>query len=178
MPTEMTDEMKEFRINSLLGYFDTVCSYAASMGIENSVCVMLHTLDYAKQIMTIPSLNDFGIDPYWHPRRGGRDPYEYVYKSSKQIITETEAVGKQNHIWIQSYDIPRGHEDEIIVAADAAYDAGARTLISWAYRGSESNTYKSECPERAWAATCEAFDRVRSRHFDAIREANFKKFNQ
>ena len=90
---------------------------------------------------------------------------------------ETAAIGKQNHIWIQGYDIPHGHEDEIIVAADAAYDAGARTLISWAFRGSESNTYKSECCERAWAATCEAFRRVRSRHFDKIREENFKKFN-
>jgi len=177
MPTEMTDEMREFRVDSLLGYFDTVCSYAASMGIENSVCVMLHTLDYAKKIMTIPTLNDFGIDPYWHPKSGKHDPYEYVYKSSKQIIAETEAIGKQNHIWIQSYSIPRGHEDEIIVATDAAYDAGARTLISWSFRGGESNTYKSECCERAWAATCEAFDRVRSRHFDKIREDYFKKFN-
>ncbi len=177
MPPELTDEVSQFQTESLLRYFDTVCSYAASMGIENSACVMLHTLDYAKQIMTIPALNDFGIDPYWQPARKNHDPYEFVYKATKQIIAETDAIGKQNHIWIQGYAIPHGKEDEIILATDAAYDAGARTLISWSFRGAESNTYKSECAERTWAATKEAFTRVRNRHFDNIRAEYLKKFN-
>ena len=179
MPTERTAEVAEFQVWSLLNYFNTVCNYSASMEIENSVCVMLHTLEYARQLMTLPNLHDFGIDPYWQPRsHPERDPYSFVYGESQKIITETEKIGKKNHIWIQGYNIPAGREDDIILATDAAYDAGARTLINWAYRGSESNTYKSDKCDRVWAAMCQAFERVRNRHFDAIREERLREIGK
>jgi len=178
MPTTMTDEVAEFRTWTIFNYFNTVCTYAADMGLENSAGIMIHTLDYARELMKLPALHDFGIDPYWQPRSGKRDPYDYVYTETEKIVTETAKYGKKNHLWIQGYNIPAGKEDEILIATDAAYDAGARTLINWGYRGSESNTYKSDKCDRTWAAICQAFERVRNRHFDAIREEKLRQYQK
>ena len=57
---------------------------------------------------------------------------------------------------------------------DAAYEAGARTILAWSYRGGESNTYKAEHCDVAWQRICEGMQRVRQRHFDAILEENKK----
>ena len=76
--------------------------------------------------------------------------------------------GKDHNIWIQTYSTPRGREEEIVEAAAAAYDAGARTIIAWGYYGSESNNYAAKNPEKTWTATCAAFRRVREMERDRI----------
>jgi len=69
-----------------------------------------------------------------------------------------------------------GREEEVIIAADAAYDAGARCILGWGFRGSESNDYRAANPDRMWTITKEAFRRIRDRERDAILAENRKKF--
>ena len=180
MPTEMTPELAEFRTWTLTNYFDRVTTYAHNLGMQNAVGVMPRTFAYTMGILKLPHMDDFGIDPYWHPGHPIRalDPFDYVYSSTKNLLAETEKEGKQSHLWIQGYDIPAGYEDEIIVATDAAYDAGARTILAWSYRGGESNTYKAEHCDVVWQRICEGMQRVRQRHFDAILEENKKKYRK
>ena len=45
-----------------------------------------------------------------------------------------------------------GKEEEIVQATEAAYDAGARTIIAWGYYGSISNDYGAKNPPMVQAA--------------------------
>ena len=75
---------------------------------------------------------------------------------------------KDHNIWVQAYGFEAGREDEIVIAAEAAYDAGARTILTWSFRGGESNDYRAENTDRIWQITGEAFGRLRSRWYDEI----------
>lgn len=177
MPLENTDELKEFRAWTLTNYFDRMTTYSALLGMQNYAGIMIHTLEVASGIAKVPHLDNFGTDPYWQPRKTPeKDPYDYVFENTKRTIELANAAGKGNHIWVQGYDIPAGREDDIILATDAAYDAGARTIIDWSFRGGESNTYRSDDCERCWQVMGEAMARIRSRHFDAIRAEKLKKY--
>ena len=173
MPTERTDEVKEFHRYSFHRFFDAVTSYSASLGMENVSCVMVGDLEkYGTGILEVPTIDNFGIDPYWFPkeRPGERDPFNWVYTQTKNIIEKTEAVGKKTHIWLQGYGIPAGDEDDIMLAADGAYEGGARTILAWSYRGGESHSYGGDNCERLWHVMGEAMGHIRTRHFDALRE--------
>ena len=91
-------------------------------------------------------------------------------------VDMADKFGKESHIWIQGCATPRGRESEIIIATEAAYDAGARTLLSWGFRGCESNNYRAENPERSWMYTVEAMKRVKSLERDRILEENRRKY--
>ena len=84
---------------------------------------------------------------------------------------------KDHNIWIQGF-VPGGGEEEIVDACTAAYDAGARTLLSWSFHGGESNTYRCENPSRAWSYTVEAFKGVKSMERNRILEENRKKYRK
>ena len=164
----------------MANYFDRVTSYAASLGMKNTVCVMLRFLDVARDIVALPHVDDFGIDPYWHPENPKRytEPYNHVYTNTKNILRMADEFQKNTHVWIQGYNIPAGYEDEIILATDAAYDAGARTILTWSFRGGEPNSYHCDHCDRVWSVMGEAMHRIRSRHFDAVRTARRGELEQ
>ena len=165
MPAVMTKEVKDFRAWSLLHYFEQVTGYAASLGMKNVTCVMPHTIEESTELLKLPHLDNFGTDPYWGPRRHPeRDVYDFVYQGTKNILDLTAKYGKESHLWIQAYDFPAGSEDDLIFATDAAYDAGARTIIDWSFRGGEPNSYKSDRCDMMWRVMGEAMGRIRARH--------------
>ncbi len=169
MPNEVTDETRDFRHRTILRYFDRVTAYSASLGMKNVTCVMLHTLDYTKQMIQLPHLDNFGADPYWAPRKHPEhDPYDFVYHHTQNVLDIVKPSGKDTHIWLQAYDIPAGCEDDIYLAANAIYDAGARNIVAWSYRGGESNTYRADNCERVWQVVGESMGALRRRYMDEI----------
>jgi hypothetical protein len=173
MPTERTDEVRDFHRYSMKRFFEQVTEYATSLGMENITCVMVGDLDkFGADMLQVPTIKNFGIDPYWFPkeRPGERDPFLYVYDQTKKILQRTADAGKDTHIWIQGYDIPGGQEDDIYLATDAAYEAGARSILAWSYRGGESHSYRADNCERVWQVMGEAMAHIRSRHVAQIRE--------
>lgn len=183
MPLYSDKDTEEFRTATIVEYFEDITSYSASLGIENVVCVMLGdehgiNLDTIDRICSIPTLHNIGSDPYWY-HLGGVDPYEFVYKGTKKNIDVCARFEKDHNIWIQTYAVPRGREEEIILATEAAYDAGARTILAWGYMGSESNDYSAQNPARTWDITVEAMRRIRGEERDRIWQeyrAKNKKF--
>ena len=126
------------------------------LGANNGIC-----LDTIDRICSLPTLKNIGSDPYWYGTRNA-DPYEFVYNGTKRNIDVCRQYEKDHNIWIQTYNVPRGREEEIIQATQAAYDAGARTILAWGYMGSESNNYGAENPLRTWNTTVEAMKMIRS----------------
>ncbi len=170
MPTLLCPEVDLFRTETLLDYFGEITAYSASLGLYNAVCVMLKPhygicLDTLDRICSLPHLHNVGCDPYWYSVKAD-DPYGFVYERTKKNMQIARDYNKDHNVWIQTYRVPRGREEEIIEATAAAYDAGARTILAWGYRGSESNDYRAANPERTWQMTVEAMRRIRAEERD------------
>lgn len=180
MPVLMDDDVSQFRTDSIVDFFSEMTAYSASLGIRNAVCVMLGShwginLDSLDRICSLPHLENIGSDPYWYHEKGVV-PYEFVYNATKKNMDICDKFQKDHNIWIQTYAVPRGREEEIIQATEAAYDAGARTILAWGFHGSESNDYRAHNPERTWNITVEAMKRIRSIERDRIWAENRAKY--
>ena len=187
MPTVMDGDVAAFRNETLIEFHNFITEYASGKDMTNTICFMpyqlagltnatkqdkLNEMDIAS-ICKIPQLHNIGTDPYWYDRH---DPYEYVYNSTRACVDTANAYGKDHNIWIQTYNHRRGHEEEIVTAYEAAYDAGARTIIAWSFMGGEPNSYHAECPEITWKKTAEGVRRVRDMERDRILADCRKKY--
>ena len=191
MPEFMDSDVVEFRNDVLVEFHDFISSYAHSAGLSSVICLMPTdiagmndprgenanlSIDLSK-ICGMKYIDNVGTDPYWlGSTEGPYNPYERVYGIAKKCVDMADKYGKDNHIWIQGYSAPRGREEEMIIATEAAYDAGARTILSWGYHGCEANNYRSQNPERSWLCTVEGMKRIKSLERDRILEENRKKY--
>ncbi len=188
MPVVMDKEVSQFRNDVLIDFHSFISEYAHSLGLQSTICFMPYQLEGMKKqtesekllnfdldsICAMPYISNIGTDPYWYGI--GETAYEYNYNATKKCIETADRHGKDHNIWIQGYGAPRGRESEIIEATEAAYDAGARTIISWSFHGGESNDYRSERYIHSWATTKEAFRRIRDMENDRILAENRRKY--
>ncbi|MBQ8333876.1 MAG: hypothetical protein IJX93_08905 [Clostridia bacterium] len=177
MPGTADDDVTEFRLSTVADFFTDLCGYAVAKGLKNAVCVMLGEehgihLGTLESICSIPTLDNIGSDPYW--LRKSPDAYGFVYNGTKRNIEVADRFGKDHNIWIQAYSTPRGREEEIIQATEAAYDAGARTILAWSYYGGISNDYGAENPHLVKAKIDQAFARIWNMERDRILAENRK----
>ena len=187
MPAIMDMDVVTFRNEVLVEFHDFISAYAASVGLKSVICFMPFqlTMDSTSdpmrggldidKICRMENIYNIGTDPYWFGREPGHE-YEYVYNVSKACVDTANKYGKDHNIWIQGYNAPRGREEEIIEATEGAYDAGARTILSWSYNGAESHSYRSANPVRSWNCTVEAFRRIKNMERDRILAENRKKY--
>ncbi len=191
MPIIMDEEVGNFRRETIYDFFTFVSDYSHSLGMQNVICPIPQLIegltsndgraDHQKltfdRLCAIPNINNIGTDPYWCQMAApGASPYQFVYDITKKTVTETDKAKRDHNIWIQAYAIPAGREDEIITACEAAYDAGARTILAWGFHGCESNTYRAENPERTWLYTVEGLKRIKNMERDRILAENRKKY--
>lgn len=185
MPEESDADAEAFGTESIVDYFREMTEYSASKGMKNVVCVMLGTygmsLEVVDKICSLPHMDNIGSDPYWISKQM-QEPdmsvYNFVYEGTKENLRVANQFGKDHNIWIQTYNNPRGKEEDIIVATEAAYDAGARTIIAWGYYGSESNDYAAKNAPVTWAKTCEAMQRIRNFERDQILAENRRLYRK
>ena len=179
MPEESTPEAEAFGTDSIVDYFREMTEYSASKGMKNVICVMLGTygmsLEVVDRLCRLPHMDSVGSDPYWIGIQA-QDPtmsvYRYVYEGARENLRVANQFGKDHNVWIQAFRNPRGMEEDIIQATEAAYDAGARTILAWGYYGSESNDYTAKNAPVAWTKTCEAMQRIRNFERDRILAEN------
>ena len=184
MPVEFTTEVEEFRIWSIVDYFEEVTKYSKQKEMQNVICVMLGAqhglnLQSLEKICSLESLDNIGSDPYWYGKKDV-DPYEFVYNATKKNLDISNKFNKEHNIWIQAYAVPKGREEEIILATDAAYDAGARSIFAWGFRGSESNDYRAKNPDLTWKVVGDAMLRITERERNSQRQLrlNALKLNE
>ena len=183
MPEVSDADAAAFGTESIVDYFRDMTEYSASKGMKNVICVMLGTygmsLDVVDRVGSLPHMDNIGSDPYWISAKE-RDPklnvYDFVYRGTKENLRVSSQFQKDHNVWIQAYHNPRGCEEDIITAAEAAYDAGARTILAWGYYGSESNDYAAKNAPVTWAKTCEAMQRIRNFERDRILAENRKLY--
>jgi hypothetical protein len=190
MPKVMDKDVSTFRNDVMIEYHKFITEYAHSLGMVNTVCFMPYQLAGMTNqtesekllnfdldaICAMPYLDNIGTDPYWYGNNSITSPYEYNYNGTKLCLDKADKYGKDHNIWIQGYNAPFGREEEIIEATEGAYDAGARTILSWSYNGAESHSYRSANPVRSWNCTVEAFRRIKDMERDRILAENRRKY--
>ncbi len=189
MPMVMDKDVSAFRNDVLIDFHNFISEYAHSLGLKNIICLMPYQLGgMTKQtdkekllnfdihsVCAMPYIDNVGTDPYWYGR-GLESAYEYNYNATRLCLEVAEKYGKDHNIWIQGYAAKPGEEEEIIEATEGAYDAGARTIISWSYRAGEPNDYHSTNIEKSWSATLEGFRRIKSMERDKVLAENRRKY--
>jgi hypothetical protein len=179
MPKAFTSEVEQFRVWTVVDYFDEMTRYSKKKEMENIVCVMLgdtHGISLATidEISRLECLDNVGSDPYFFDEGlvGDKDKilYDFVHKATRKNLEISEKYHKDHNVWVQGFGLPKGHEEEIVIASDAAYDAGARTILVWGFRGSESNDYRMANPELAWKTIGDAMHRITERERDSRRD--------
>ena len=193
MPEFMDADVVKFRNDVLVEFHDFISTYAHSVGLESSICLMPTDIAGMNDeraetkegmldlgaICSLEHIKSVGTDPYWlGSTEGPYNPYEKVYNISKMCVDMADAHGKDSHIWIQGFSTPRGREDELIIATEAAYDAGARTILSWGFRGCEANNYRAKNPERSFMCAIEGMKRIKAMERNRILEENRKKYRK
>lgn len=164
-------DVSEFVTDTIVDFFEEITDHSASMGIRNISCLMPKEffgfeMKLAEKICALPHMDNVGVDPYWSGK--GVDPYEFVYRSTERMLATVHPYGKQHNLWVQSFGLPQGAEEEIVWAIEGAYDAGARCILSWSYLGGESNNYRSANPQKCWDATLAGFRRIREMERDRM----------
>lgn len=182
-PEFSTPSADAFVTSTIIDYFADVTAYSASRGMKNVVCVMLESygmnLELADKICVLPHIDNVGSDPYWigeKSKNPGLNVYGYVYERALKNVEICNRFNKDCNVWIQTHANPRGAEEDIVSAYEAAYDAGARNIVSWSYYGGESNDYAAENPALVWAKTREGVRRVRDMERNAVLAENRKLY--
>ena len=174
MPTILDPDVVQFRTDTIVDYFTEMTNYAHSKGLVNTGCIMFDpahgiSLDSISRLLSIPHFDNVGCDPYWCGTTDDADEvYDFVYSRSKRAIDTANEYKKDHNIWLQAYSFPAGREEEVMVAAEAAYDAGARTILTWSFRGGESNDYRAANTEKIWDLTGEIMLRLRARYYGEL----------
>lgn len=186
MPIIPDADCFDFQISSIISHYKEVTAYSAAKGMENIVCVMLQeglgiNLSNLGELGKLDTIHNIGCDPYWvgNPQINERPDavYKYVYESTVKNLNTCAEVKKDHNIWIQGFAIPEGTEDNVIYAAEAAYDAGARSIMLWGYRGSEGNDYRSKNSDMLWHKAGIAMARLQSKEYDRIIHGARKKMD-
>ena len=196
MPMIADADVAKFRSDTIYDFHNYITEYSKSLGMNNVITLLPNQMERmynnvgfeneigvidVSRICSIEHIDNIGTDPYWFGTPAyapDGNPYEYVYNSTKAMVDVADKLGKDHNLWVQGYGAKMGREPEIYIATEAAFDAGARTLISWSYGGGEANNYRSENPERTWMITKEAFKQAKAMDRALLLEENRKKYKK
>lgn len=158
MPDTLTDEIEDFKQQSLILFLKELCDYSSSKGLKNSVCLLPNAKhlegDFWDEVAEIKSLDNIGTDPYWVEIKKTERNFNldnYIRKFCKKINHLSKSHKKEGHIWIQNFSIPSGWEGDIKTVADIAYEEGIRDIAAWSYYGTSCMSSKAcDSPELVW----------------------------
>ncbi|MCG8605909.1 hypothetical protein MJD09_13070, partial [bacterium] len=155
------EEILEFRENSVVEFLEELCQASHEKGMKNAVCLLpfkehdIGLSDWSK-VASIPSVDIFGTDPYWI--FFDKPLAQFVGDFSREVVSLCQRYDKEPQIWIQSYKIPAGREEELKEAIAVAYAEGIRNFAAWSYYGTAYMSYiRSSNPQKVWDTLGEVY---------------------
>ncbi len=170
MPTEMTEEVMEFRDNTIVEFLKELMDYAKSRGLRNAVCFLpleggIVSLRDVEKVVSLDSLDTVGSDPYWFSfeRFTGMGRREFVEYWVKKIQKLAMKYGKDTHFWVQAFKVPAGREEELVDGVKQMMDLGVDNVAFWGYRACEPTSFiLPDDPEKVWNMVVEIIRRFHS----------------
>jgi hypothetical protein len=164
LPPEGAAELATFRTESLRSLLAGAITAVEKSTVRHSLCLLPRGefagagSDDWEAFASVAGLSRLSTDPYWMDRRV--DPAEFVRRHSTPLRELCDRTRTQMEIWVQGIRIPKGREDAVMAATDAAVRAGAEIVSFWSFRGTERMSHLA-CgdPDAAWRAMCDAVRR-------------------
>ena len=161
MPEQMTAEVRAFKEGCLLDFIRFLCDSTRAKGVRAALCLLpfenSSTVNDWTKAAAIPSVEIIGTDPYWKPHQPAVE--KHVGRFSRRISELAKQFQKEGQIWILNFNIPKGEEDRIRLAIDAAYQEGIRNFAAWSYFGAAYISLKAEDPAAVWKTLSECYHR-------------------
>lgn len=154
MPEEFTEEISNFRNETIKDFFNEVLSYAKKLGMKNVICFLpfeseLFGLNDYESIAKIESVDNIGSDPYWIAFKLEMNPF--LKETTRKILKLSSKYDRENHIWLQAFRIPRGREEEIIEGARVLKEENVDTVLFWGVFACEHiSSIAPDDPEKVW----------------------------
>jgi len=159
MPERMTPEVRAFKEECLVEITRFLCDATVEQGLKASVCLLpfenSSTVNDWAKVAAIPTLWSIGTDPYWRPHQP--DVEIFVGRFAKRIKELADKFGKEPHLWILNFNIPKGEEGNIRIAIDAGYEAGIRNFAAWSYYGGAYISIRAEDPQAVWKSLSDCY---------------------
>ncbi|MFQ5863730.1 MAG: hypothetical protein ACE5IW_00715 [bacterium] len=154
-------EISRFQEQSVVDFLKELCDTTQDKGVRNGVCLLpikeksLGLSDWSR-VVSIPSLDVFGTDPYWIFFK--KELRQFVGDFAGEVQNLCNKFNKESQIWIQAYKIPAGREEEIKEAVAVAYSEGIRNFAAWSYYGTAYMSYiRSDNPRKVWQVLGEVY---------------------
>ena len=154
MPMEFTDDVMEFRQETILNFLEYLSDHSSSKGLKNAVCVFpisepKYGIYQWDKLVKLNNIDIFGSDPYWFSYN--ESVSGFVEKVSREVVRLCELHNKEPQIWIQGFRVPEGREEEVSTAIKTVFDSGVRNIAAWCFEGGACMTYiSSDRPEIVW----------------------------
>ncbi|MDO7976622.1 hypothetical protein [Oceanotoga teriensis] len=154
MPTEFNEDIKTYRNIVINDFLKEMTNFAKGLGIDNIICFVPEEayetgINNYEQISSLKTISNIGSDPYWYG--WNKNVQEFVGKSCNEIKSLSIKYNKDSHMWIQSFKVPEGRENEIEDAVIKIKESGIENILFWGIRGCEHiSSISSDNPEKVW----------------------------
>lgn len=154
MPETYNEDISEFRSASVEDFFKELTSYTKKKGSKNILCFLpiesdLYGIRDYETLVKLEAVDNAGSDPYW---LAFNKPLEtFVGSTSERILELSNRYGKEHHLWIQAFKIPRGKEEELKKAYEVAKSKGINTVLFWGvYACKHMSHIAPDDPDKVW----------------------------
>lgn len=154
MPEEFTEEVSNFRNETIKDFFEEVLSYSKKLGMKNVMCFLpfeseLFGLKDYESIAKIENVDNIGSDPYWMAFKLKMNPF--LKETTQKILKLSSKYGKENHIWLQAFKVPRGREEDIVKGAKILKKENVDTVLFWGvFACKHISSIAPDDPEKTW----------------------------
>jgi len=165
MPETLTEDVKEFRQNSIFDLLESLTSRVKKLDGEltNILCLIpehtgMHGIYSWEPILNLRSLDVFSTDPYWI---WGGKPFDWFVEWTSRAVEISRRAHLKSQIWVELIKVPRGREPDILRSVIKAVELGADAIATWSFRAEEGSALSCEDPETAWRMIIEAIKMIR-----------------
>ena len=154
MPEEFTEEVSNFRNETIKDFFEEVLSYSKKLGMKNVICFLpfeseLFGLKDYESIAKIENVDNIGSDPYWMAFKLKMNPF--LKETTQKILKLSSKYGKENHIWLQAFKVPRGREEDIVKGVKILKKENVDTVLFWGvFACKHISSIAPDDPEKTW----------------------------
>ena len=164
-PSERTPDLNKFQEDCITEFLTEIIAYGKQKGRKNALCVLPnkdpeHSTANFERMAAIPDLDIFGTDPYWVSFK--KDLAEFVGGNSREVMELCAKYGREAHMWIQSFHITEGREQEVVEATKLMAECGVRSIANWGFDACKHISWiRPANPDLVWSKVKEAYAAVR-----------------
>ncbi|MFQ5965601.1 MAG: hypothetical protein ACE5KZ_15105 [Candidatus Scalinduaceae bacterium] len=154
MPLDLTEDIKEFRQNTILKFIEYLSDISSKKGLQNAVCVFpikdpKYGIYQWEELVKMKNIDIFGSDPYWFSYN--KCVRDFVGSVSREVVQLCGKYNKEPQIWIQGFKVPKGREREVSTAIEVATELSIENIATWCFEAGACMSYiSSDRPEIVW----------------------------